>query len=765
MIRTLLENNVVPEGSLAQSVESLEKEYQKRQLEMAEKYKGIVDSKLIFENSYAQTGEDCEDADYSHEEVLAVRHDFNDKLDVARDEVQLFNNELAMFKRYGKEFSYLHRIKEIEDCTNEGVKLEMVEIAKDYERGTLTDDNYYFDLAGGKNAEKEVALRIELDEDTPAFYFSVQPHDNPTTGNREEQLKIGFDEDDLQKLSKENLQKILAFCESHGFSTLSADFPFSLDGLENEDKFHDIFNELQRQAKMRDELESHKLEQLDERLAKEEDYSLATEQNGNEAQNEDEGALATETADENSESTSVEPSAADELYGNFATSGGSKSLFGKLVDKVKKPFVRNHATPAPEPSAPKIKRKDFEEKIEKKVLYEGLGKEKGLSYFKCKASSSLFGSSWTVYTVFDSPDEKNLAENGRRDKNGKAKYTYSYKLYVNQSSDGTMHFAYHMRENKKVNEDMVNSLVGQFKDAGITHIRFPHGVPDSDKKIWRIALAEKGIVPVNMSLDRSKAQGMLEAAKKKLSDEEYAKFKFRLGKQMKDHYESKGKNPDTSEKEYIDSLISSHYYDPFVNAYNAVLKGGLSQKLRAAGKDTKMGAAKKVALYYAFSRMFSVYDSVVKKGTIAQSPEFRNHPEEVRRIKAAGLDIEPHKLTKEQLVELYELLLPRCLKEAAIEVEEALMQAKDSGNVAARGAKRADNIILKEIFDAARNGFEDVNERLKNNGCDEIAMPKVMGRLQYDIFYDKHPEFLRRNPTNNQAPKTNNTNGGSGRQS
>ena len=66
---------------------------------------------------------------------------------------------------------------------------------------------------------------------------------------------------------------------------------------------------------------------------------------------------------------------------------------------------------------------------------------------------------------------------------------------------------------------------------------------------------------------------------------------------------------------------------------------------------------------------------------------------------------------------------------------------------------------IKEVFDAARNGFEDVNERLKNQGCDEINMPKVMGRMQYNIFYERHPDFLRRNvPT----PTPTHTHSGSG---
>ncbi len=738
MIRTLLENNVVPDASISQTAEELEKEYQKRQLEIADRYKRLVDDKLMLENSLSETDISSDDNDFSQEDALKARHEFNSELDIARDEVQDFNNELALLKKYGDDFAYLHRIKKIEDCSNEGVNLEMVEISKDYARGTNTDDSYFADLANGTGVGKNIALKVSIDDETPDFYLSLQQHDNPVNGKREHQLKIAMDSDDVPNLSKDNLQKILAFCESHGFSTLSADFPFSFDGIENEDKFHSLLNELQHEANKREEIARKHQEKLDADLLKEEVYS-STSQNDNVAE------------DYSDTPITGEPSSADRLYQNFATSNNEdKSFWEKLKERVKKPFVRNHSNNNSSKKDLKIKRKKFEETLEKKMFEEALGKERNMSYFKGHVASGIFGSSWTVYTFFDSPDKNNMAENGRKDKNGKPKYTYSFKLFVTQDSEGGLHFAYHMRDNKKVSEDMVNALVGQFKDAGLTHIRFPKGVPDSDKKIWRIALAEKGIVPIGMSIDRAKAQGMLEAAKKKLSDEAYAKYKFRLGLQMKENYEKKGKEPDTSEKEYIDSLIISHYYEPFAGAYGAVLKGGMSQKLRAAGKDPKMSAVKKVAIYYAFNRLFSVYDSEVQKGTIAQSPELNDV--EKRRIKDAGLDIEPHKLSKEQMVELYELLLPRCMKEADRELEEAFLEAKDVGNVAAKGAKRADNMICKEIFDAARNSFEDVNERLKNCGCDEINMPKVMGRLQYDAFYDKHPEFLRRNTNTNTAP-------------
>ena len=748
MIRTLLENNSVPAASLSQTAEELNKEYQKRQIELAEKYKSIVDDKLLFENALSETGEIGDDLEFTHEDVMMQRHFFSSQLDNARDEVQKFNNELAAFKKYSDDFAYLNRIKEIEDCSNGGIDIQLVEIEKDYERGTGTDDSYYADLASGSKSGKNLALCVVLDETTPAFYLSMQQHDNPLNGRRESQLKISLNDEDISKLNKDNLQKILAFCESHGFSTLSADFPFSLDGLENEDKFKNIFAESKYEAQRRAEINRKNEEELNQSLNTHEIYenSMVSEEENLPELPQYEG-----------------PSPADRLYENFSTSGEEdKNFWSQMVERLRKPFVRNHTESRKKEN--KIKRETIEKNLEKKMFEEGLGKERKLSYFKGSAGSGIFSSSWTVYTVFAAPDKNNMAENGRCDKGGKPKYTYEYKLYVNQDSEGNMHFAYHVRDNKKVSEDFVNALIGQFKDAGFTHIRFPKGVPDSDKKIWRIALAEKGIVPIGMSIDRAKAQGMLEAAKKKLSDEEYAKYKLNLGRQLKENYEKKGKEPDTSEKEYIDSLINSHYYEPFVNAYNAVIKGGLSQKLRAAGKDTKMGAAKKIGAYYAISRLFTVYDSTARKTTIANSPELSE--EEIRRIKMAGLDIEPHKLSKEQMAELYELLLPRCIKEADKECEEAFFEAKDTGNMLSKGAKRADNIILKEIFDAARNGFEDVNERLKNNGCDEINMPKVMGRLQYLIFYDRHPEFLRRNNNTNTPPSpvhTPSTNGNGGR--
>ena len=104
---------------------------------------------------------------------------------------------------------------------------------------------------------------------------------------------------------------------------------------------------------------------------------------------------------------------------------------------------------------------------------------------------------------------------------------------------------------------------------------------------------------------------------------------------------------------------------------------------------------------------------------------------------------------------LFEILLPKSRKEAKEELDEALLSARDTNTRQARGPKRADNIIIKEVFDGARMRFEKVNEMLKSLGVDEIDFPKAFGRLHYDTFYIEHPEYERKpNQNSNTNPSS-----------
>ena len=101
--------------------------------------------------------------------------------------------------------------------------------------------------------------------------------------------------------------------------------------------------------------------------------------------------------------------------------------------------------------------------------------------------------------------------------------------------------------------------------------------------------------------------------------------------------------------------------------------------------------------------------------------------------------------------QLYEIMLVKSKADAKKEVDEALLAARDVNNQTSKGAKRADNVIIKEVFDGARNRFEKVNEMLTPLGVDEISFPKAFGRLHYDNFYKEHPEFMKKKEPQQQT--------------
>ena len=54
----------------------------------------------MFENSLSETDISSDDNDFSQEDAVKARHEFNSELDIARDEVQDFNNDLVLLKKY-----------------------------------------------------------------------------------------------------------------------------------------------------------------------------------------------------------------------------------------------------------------------------------------------------------------------------------------------------------------------------------------------------------------------------------------------------------------------------------------------------------------------------------------------------------------------------------------------------------------------------------------------------------------------------------------
>ena len=289
-------------------------------------------------------------------------------------------------------------------------------------------------------------------------------------------------------------------------------------------------------------------------------------------------------------------------------------------------------------------------------------------------------------------------------------------------------------------------MVGQFKDLGITHVRFPKGLQDAEKKLWRIALAENGLVPVGLGLDRAKAEGMLKAAKEKLTAEAYSKYRYKLALQMNEDNHKKGKVVSQSEQDYIDSIIASHKYSALTNGYSDVLKPMLRKKAYQAGRNDEDGAVDKCAAYMAMRRVFDIYIQSVDNSDVFSCSSNLLNNEEKQKLKDAGLSGPIKDFSPDDMGKLYEILIPQSKKTAKAKLDKTLIAEMS------RAARRNENIVIKEVFDAVRTDLEQVSEDLQAKGLEEITFPKVAGGLKYDKVFIEHPE-LRRKPT----PQQNNT--------
>lgn len=720
MANAYLENTGVTELKPEYTVSALEKKFAKAK----EEQKKIYDeSGAVLKDISASIAEQLKDREaayvLSESELIAERADREDVRLQAVERGAAIKSENELLKKYGDSFARLYQIKDTEEKSAEGVKLEFVEISTPDPVGIITQEQYY----EPKNETTQIGLAVELDPATK-FKIAMLPYDKPGSDKKEVKAQLSFGDDTLRTLNAEKLAKIMEFCELHGMPTFQMDIPYSFDGnIDINEKMSALLHQV---------LENKKSLEL---AAANQEYS---EREANSRVLEDEIKQAQTAGKEISETPSPDlPRVGAEFAMTEETpQTGTENVSAETAAQQAQ-AVPQQPNPAPQKKEKTLK--DAEEGLEK-FLEGGLKKTRNSSYFK--THTKIFKRGWTEYIVYDKEDRDNRKKDGKRDKNDEPKFTYSFKLFVKKDENG-FRFAYRTPSNKKIDDSVVNGLAGQFKSLGITHVSFPDGLADAEKKLWRIALAENGIVPKGMGLDRAKAEGMLKAAKEKLSTEEFKKFRYRLAVQMEKDNIDKGKVVSPSEQDFIEGLKSSQKYLAFTDGYNNKLKGMLRDRLDKADTNKYDGALDKIALYKAMRRLFDVYKETADSGSILDSGTLS--AEEKNKLRAAGLTGPVSEFNEGQMGELFEIMLPQDKQDAYKELEEALLAAKDTESRASKGAKRADNIIIKEVFDGARNRFEKVNEILTSLGVEEITFPKAFGRLYYeDRFYDEHPEFLKK---------------------
>lgn len=403
------------------------------------------------------------------------------------------------------------------------------------------------------------------------------------------------------------------------------------------------------------------------------------------------------------------------------------------------------------------KQKEVEKKFEK-FLEEGLAKKSGSSYFK--QHTGWFGSGWTEYVVYDNEDPDNQKKDGVKNKDGSVKYTYSFKLFIKVDNDGNVNFAYRTPNHRKMDETAIGGIIGQLKDLGYKYISFPPGKPkDEEKGMWRKLMAENGIVPIGMGLNKAKAEGMLKAAKEKLSTEAYNDFQYRLAKQMKENNDKKGKPVDESEQIFIDGLFNAHKYAAFTDAYSSVYKSKIKKILRS--DNPQEGAIDKVAAYRTLLQVFEVYKSAIENGgNILNSNKLT--PEE-KRLVSQFANGSAEKLNAQQMNALYDVLYIRQRKEADKLLCDQLFK-QVFNDVSKRGAKATFLNVLNKELNTARGRCDSINDDLTALGIEKIDIIKISDvRLDFERFINIDlPAYERAHPKQQNSAPARNNNGNSG---
>ena len=391
------------------------------------------------------------------------------------------------------------------------------------------------------------------------------------------------------------------------------------------------------------------------------------------------------------------------------------------------------APTAPAPAPRRTPHTPSPEEVFIEMSENDLGRQDEKSYFRRKHNS------WNVYVFYDKDVKYNKPV--EQDKKGNIQYNYAFKMYFKADENGVLHLSYRTPNGRKVDPVYTDAIAGKLKDLNITHFRIPKGWRADDVGTWRKSLAEKGIVPTGISLNRAKVEAMLKAAKEKLSDEAYNTYKYRLGLQMERYNREKGKHPDPSEQSYIDGLIASRRYGAFIRGYNEVLKSEMRKNFRsptdpydpAGGPNS---AEVKIANFRSLRRLYDIYKENMDNANILSSDQLQ--PEEKNELIRRGLTGPIIDFTPGQIRDLFEVLQKHSKKLVEKRLDDALVLLYDPASVGRKKDTRPARTIINQVMSDEKDMCKDIIDDLLANGQDELKLVEAAGNLEYD-YEGRHP--------------------------
>lgn len=517
--------------------------------------------------------------------------------------------------------------------------------------------------------------------DAGTFGIVVTPYDK--AGEDDEQLKarINFTQETIDNLNEARLKAIIEFCEKKGLSVYDLSIPYK-DGVVD----------------------------VDEKLAE----------------------LTKKVLESRAAEASQNPGPSPETI--------NEEAFVMLATEVKD-FDTNTSGKTKKPKKEASLGSIYSEMID--FIEHDLKKTRGRSYFE--RTQNIGGLRTYVFSLYDKPNKDNEKLDGVQDKKGAPQPTYSYRLYVSQDPQtGHFRFGYATPGGKKMDDTMAGDFLGVVKKTGVTHVRF-RNLPNSDKGVWMMACAEKGLIPIGISLNTAKAKAMVEAARKKLSTEEFIEFKYRLADQMLENAQDKckDKNDKTfglskSERDFISGLKTARSFENFRQAYEDGLYGKVLDQIDKGSKDSEKGAAVTFGSMRALKTVFDMYFGHQEENFGQRMEAFRDimTDEDFEKLRVIPANKKMGELSTEDFSLLYDVLLPSHIQNAENDILQAYARELK------RNPKRADGVVLaSDLFPRAKGAVNEINITLSRNGIDTLTLP-----LEH-----KGLEFARPADTNTQT--------------
>lgn len=545
-----------------------------------------------------------------------------------------------------------------------------------------------------------------------SFGLSIEPYDKPGEDNRQLKARINFSQKALDDLNAERLKRILEFCEQRGLSIYDIDLPMKDGKIDVDEKLavltRQLLEERQRKAAQQ---KSPDVDALTER-----DFNI------------------------------LDVKVPEAYVGDIDVQTPKAIAQGKKKEKTLDGI-----------------RKDLTDMLEK-----DMHKTRGLSYFE--RIKKIDGKSTYVFSLYDKPSRDNEKLDGLKDKNGVYVPTYAYRLYISQDpKSGRFVFGYATPGGKKMDDVMAGDFLGIVKKTGATHVNFSN-VSNLDKGVWLMACAEKGLVPIGIGINMAKAKAMVEAARKKLSSEEFMTFKRNLANQMLENAQQKCKDKNdrkfglpSSEFDYINNLKADYDFDNFRSAYDGDdgLYNEVLKDIERGGKDKETGAATTFGAMRTLRKVFDVYENYqyATFGDFVRSEKYEHlklTPEEKAKLSTIPENRVFTELTKDDFMLLYKTLLPRQVENSKKEILEAFRRETNR-----KGPKRADNVVLSsDLFPGVKGAVNEINIILKRNGIEALTLPTEHNGLDFarPQGFDEALEAER-----NKSPQTPQTQATAGR--